>query len=190
VFGGSNGDDITQPYDPIALGEPEQIPAWVEIATEVIRYTGSKAGTAQSVQTNVSNSLIQVIGFSAGADAAIMFADNYISTNVGCGRISDVASLGGTLSGTMIDGSSLAETHIWTAVFNRLLDNGIDIYALNDSAAGGNESSSYQPPVNASGSFIYVDRPTQEHWQGGFPGTGTNNSRTFRQEVLDWFNSN
>ncbi len=188
VFGGSNGIDITQPFDPIALGLPEQIPAWVPVATEVRRYTGSKQGTALAVVGDYSDAEILIIGFSAGGDAAVMYAEHYLSSNEGCGRIRGIAILGGTLTGTMINGANLMNE--WPNVFDRLLFNSVDIYVLNDDAAYGDETANYAPPVSAPGVYVYVDHPQQQHWQGGYPGTGTNNNDQFRTEVLSWFSSN
>jgi hypothetical protein len=193
VFGGSNGVDITQPFDPIAIGLPEQIPAWVNDqtdydVTEVIRYTGSKRTHALAVSQDYKDADILLIGFSAGADSAIMYAYDYVLNNVGCGRIRGVASLGGTMSGVMIDNMSNLQD-VRTQVVDQLLLSGVDLYFLDDSAAGGDELANYTAPP-AIGSFQFVSRVSQEHWQGGYPGTGTNNSDIFRQEVLNWFQSN
>jgi hypothetical protein len=46
----------------------------------------------------IQNPEILLIGYSAGADAALMFADEFVQTNAG-GRIAAVVMLGGTLSG-------------------------------------------------------------------------------------------
>ncbi len=56
-----------------------QTPVWVQDATEVVPYPGgSNANPANAVDPNAYNdSNLIVIGYSAGADTALMFADKY-----------------------------------------------------------------------------------------------------------------
>jgi len=144
-----------------------------------------------------------VIGYSAGADAALMFADKYRTQNNGTGIITDIALLGGTMSGTMPDGRDLANE--WRKVLDNLLLEGTDVYILDDRACGGHEAMGYTPPPASTGTFHFEYRtiwddcsneakaqdPTgQEHWDGGLSGNlgiGTNNSVAFKNEVYAWF---
>lgn len=87
----------------------------------------------------------------------------------------------------MVDNNNLGL--VWQQVLQSLSLADVDMYFLDDSAGGGMETASYVPPPNATGRFVFISRPAQEHWQGGTVGTGTNNSPDFRQEVLTWLGS-
>ena len=190
-FGGSDGQSVQNPGpDPY-----KQTPVWAESATQVIPYPGgSKAAQANAVDVNAyKDTDLIVIGYSAGADAALMFSDKYRinqTQNNGVGKITDVAVLGGTMSGTMTDGRDLAQ--VWPGVLDSLLIWGTDIYILDDKAQYGNEASGYQAPPDAIGTFHFESRTDQEHWDGGLDGNlgiGTNNSAEFKAEVFSWFAS-
>jgi YD repeat-containing protein len=194
-FGGSDGVNLANPGPDPKL----QTPVWVQNATQVVPYPGgSKADQANQVDINTYKDVnLIVIGYSAGGDAALMFADKYRIhqfQNSGTGKITDIAVLGGTMSGTMTDGRNLAQE--WPNVLGGLLVWGTDVYILDDKAAGGGEANGYQPPANATGTFHFVQRNDeqygQEHWDGGLGGQlgiGTNNSESFKNEVYSWFNS-
>jgi YD repeat-containing protein len=190
-FGGSDGVSLANPGPDPTL----QTPVWVQGATQVVPYPGgSKANQANQVDINTYKDVnLIVIGYSAGGDAALMFAEKYRIQqfqNNGTGKITDIAVLGGTMSGLMTDGRNLAQE--WPSVLSGLLVWGTDIYILDDKAAGGGEANGYQPPANATGTFYFVQRLEQEHWDGGLGGQlgiGTNNSEAFKTEVISWFNS-
>ena len=95
------------------------------------------------------------------------------------------------MSGPLVNGGRL-ETE-WPRILDTLLRWGTDIYVLDDKAFYGDEASGYSAPQDAVGTFFYDSRPEQEHLQGPFDGsisylsTGTNNSPTYRDYVLSWF---
>jgi hypothetical protein len=92
------------------------------------------------------------------------------------------------MTGEMPDGSDLAK--MWPEILDNLLSDGADVLIVDDAAYYGDEASGYQPPIGAKGTFSFESYPDQEHWQGGYPGTGTNNSPEFRSYVLSWFQNN
>lgn len=152
----------------------------------------AKQNQANSV-TGYENHDIDAIGYSGGADSALMFADSFQQNNVGTGRITGLALLEGTMSGGMSGGLRLESE--WGAMLDRLLLDGVNIYILND---GGNDVgewpqvASYTPPSGATGTYCYDPRPDQPHWDGGLSGQvgiGTNNSAEYRDFVMGWLNN-
>ncbi|CAG0990738.1 hypothetical protein ANRL4_02454 [Anaerolineae bacterium] len=183
-FGGSDGVNLNT----VGPDPKLQTPVWVSIANLSVQYPGTKRQQAAQA-VGYENSKIIAIGYSAGADTALIFADNYRRTNSGTGRITGVGVLGGTMSGTMMDGVTSLAT-VWQSVLNELLQSGANIYILDDKAAGGDEAASYVKPSGAPGIFHFEQRLSQEHWDGGLggkTGIGTNNSDIYRDEVLNWF---
>jgi hypothetical protein len=191
VFGGSDGQNIrNNGPDPV-----EQIPVWNEIGTLVIPYRGSKISQANDVPIDqYKNTNLILIGYSSGADAALIFADKYYrqqTTNHYSGKITDMA----LLATTMTDDAAYIDSE-WTNILDRLLIWGTDIYILEDSAHYGDKPKSYQTPTGATGTFKFDSRPTQGHWQAEHmetpprPGTGTNNSLEFRSYVMGWLRDN
>jgi hypothetical protein len=188
VFCGSNGNNLEdEGPDP-----KDQIPAWINDITEVIQYKGGIGGKAGQANTaninNYSSSSVFIIGFSSGADAGLMFAEKFIREKNRNVTVKGIALLAGTMTGKMSDGRDLSQE--WRGILDNLLINGVDVYIVDDKASFGDEASSYTPPDGATGSFFFDSRPSQEHWQGGYPGTGTNNSPSFRDYVFNWFASN
>jgi len=193
-FGGSGGDTAFPGPDPFG---PTKV--WAESATsanEVISFPGGSNGVGKMKQANAvdinayKDANLILIGYSAGGDAALIFADKYRKyqqVNNGKGKITDIAVLGGTMTGNMTDSGTLAER--WEVVLNNLSMWGTDIYILDDMAGGGGDASGYSVPSGATGTFYFDLRLDQEHWQGGYPGTGTNNSITFKDYVFSWFSS-
>jgi hypothetical protein len=199
-FGGSWGQDRITERGP---NPAEQTPVWNETADVVIQYPGSKTEHAKMVNIDdYANTNLIVIGYSAGADSALIFAYAYWQEQQKqgfLGRITDIAVLGGTMTGNLIDGGNLATE--WPHILNTLLGWGTDIYVLNDidQAGTGGEASGYSAPSGATGEFWYDDQSDpstgQEHWQGPWGGpisyssTGTNNSPAFRDKVMSWFDN-
>jgi hypothetical protein len=210
-FGGSGGSGL-EPEGP----DPSiQTPVWVNGVTQVVRFPGGgsqgKPNQANKVDINTYKDVnLIVIGYSAGGDTALIFADkyrNYQQTNSGgTGKITDIAVLGGTFTGQMTDGRDLAKE--WPTVLGSLLTWGTDIYILDDRACGGGNANGYQAPSGANGTFHpefrsisgndcdaqakIDDKSGQEHWDGGLSGSlgiGTNNSATFKTEVYNWFDA-
>ena len=191
-FGGSGGSlDLPGP-DPYY-----QTKVWADSATQVVRFPGGgrqgKPNQANDVDINTYKDVnLIVIGYSAGGDTALIFADKYRNyqqtNNGGTGKITDIAVLGGTMTGLMTDGRDLAQE--WPGVLNNLLMWGTDIYILDDKADGGGQAGGHVVPSNATGTFHFEQRLEQEHWDGGYPyGEGTNNSVAFKNEVYTWFDA-
>lgn len=163
---------------------------WADSATEVEPFPGGANGVGKQKQADAIDinaykdvNLI-LIGYSAGGDSALIFADKYRKypqENNGIGKITDIAVLGGTMTGNMTDSGTLLET--WPVVLDNLLLWGTDIYILRDDANFGDKASVYSAPVGASGTFFYDDRPNQSHT------TFTNNSESYKNEVYNWFSA-
>ena len=96
-FGGSNGSSLADPGPDPKI----QTPVWV-IDADVYKYPGGSKN-AQADEVNISsykNNTIIIIGYSAGADTALIFANkfrDYQKKNSILGSISDVIILGGTI---------------------------------------------------------------------------------------------
>ncbi len=188
-FAGSDGVSLND----IGPNPSFQTPVWIQDVNQVVRFPGGgingkmNQANAVNIDTYKDVNLI-VIGYSSGGDAALIFADKYRRQqiqNCGSGKIIDIAVLGGTMTGKMTDGRDLAKE--WPEVLDNLLVWGTNIYILEDKAAYGGAAAGYKAPPNATGRFHFEYRPSQEHWQGGYPGNGTNNSPEFRADVYSWF---
>ena len=69
LFGGSYGSDYVEVKGPLP---EDQLPVFSERATESVQYPGRKQQQADDVKGNYSN--LQIVGYSAGADAALIYA--------------------------------------------------------------------------------------------------------------------
>ncbi len=163
---------------------------WSAIADEGVQYCGGKWNQVQGVEGNYSNSDVFVIGYSAGADSALMYAYNYMMNNQGSGQITGVAVLGGTMTGLMpFNGQSSDLENHWQEILDYLLLNGVDIYIVDDWADYGDEASGYQEPDGSIGTFEHVFE-NMEHWVNpNGTGISVNNSEDVLKRTLDWFNS-
>jgi hypothetical protein len=195
-FGGS--------WDQSRINEPGPDPAfqtnaWHQIANESIPYPGNKQEHARSVNISAyANSDLVVIGYSAGADSALIFAYAYWEEQQKQGfpgRITGIAILGGTMTGPLVNGGNLEER--WPDILNTLILWGTDVYVLNDSTRTSSQVAGYSAPsAQNAGRFWYDDQPQQEHWSGpwsteiSYLNNGTNNSPSYRDKVLDWLGSN
>lgn len=206
-FGGSWGG--TTPGTSITDPGPEprcQTGIWTDIADLPLRYPGSKADHVR-MAIGYENTDVFVIGYSAGADSALMFADKYLADKAianTSGQITGVLLLGATLSGTMPSergGGSLTDR--WQEIVSSLISNRIPVYVYDDAGAN--------PPWNfSSPSELYkYDSNSTEHidWQDyvsrchtHFEATGqilprpdqafaigTNSSERIRDSLLSWF---
>jgi hypothetical protein len=193
VFSGSWGD-------PERINEPgpspeSQIPHFTEVATEAVPYPGSKK--AQADNANDYDGDLLIIGYSSGADSALIYADKYMRMNPNKSErweIIGMALLGPTMTGRMDD---LGEQFLddpwedhgimhWERILDELLIGQTNIYLLNDSRRRASFMD-YNAPPSARGILKKEHRPRQQHFQPGTSGTGTNNSIAFRDEVLNWF---
>lgn len=128
-FGGSGGS-----LDPKGPDPYYQTKVWADSATQVVRFPGGgsdgKPDQANEVDINTYKDVnLIVIGYSAGGDTALIFADKYRThqiQNSESGKITDIAVLGGTMTGKMTDGRDLAQE--WRGVLDNLLMWGTDIY--------------------------------------------------------------
>lgn len=177
-----------------------------------------QADMAMADFQQLKNYNLLVIGYSAGADTALIFAQKYyekIATEGGSGNITGLALLGPTLSNPQVSSNDLAYSNLstnWQNILNDLLvKRGTDVYILNDGGFAGNtfSDSHYTAPGNAQGRLRHEIRDrdydpntiTQEHinnyhdpgsygFQNGWPPNATNNSEAFKAEVLQWFSDN
>ena len=208
-FAGCSGNtSITGP-------EPkDQAIVWHEIADVSIRYYGDYKnidGDPEDMDINYKykrgqinqlgsiskyeNSLLYVIGYSAGADTALMFAYKFLQhtklydTN---GFIQKLAILGPTMTGGLpeIEGSNYSGdlSSCYLDFLDELLMNGTDIYVLDDEANDGGDTFGHEAPEGALGFFQHVSDTSRTHFAGPGYGNGTNNDPVLRDTVLDWFN--
>jgi len=190
LFTGSYPGRITEQGPPSEV----QMPAWVERMNAVggysRRYEGSKASQAQNALNLGLSGDIVVIGYSSGADTAVIFSNQYLMS--GAGRITDLVILGGTMSGTMPDGSDLGDS--WMCILIDLLNSGTDIYALNDDGADfllGDDPewtifNSYleNNGRHTRGTYNYVlDSRPHYHSQRG---VGTNDDPQLIESIFNW----
>lgn len=197
-FGGSDPSDINRVTDE-AFAKC-QAPVWWPNADRTVAYPGRKLTQAQNA-AGYENHDITIIGYSAGADAALIFADMYLKQkqagNGGTGRILDLALLGPTLSGGMDVGTLQVQ---WKDVLTSVLASGTNIYLLDDDA---NEYclnnacvviEEFTQPIGASGKYERVSRPDLEHYDYDAPwceeGNGTNNDPNLVPPILQWLRDN
>jgi len=197
-FGGSYGQDRIGERMPF----PEyQTNAWYAIADLSVPYPGNKTQHAKQVDISAyTNFNLVVIGYSSGADTALIFSYAYYKEQQKqgfSGRITGLAMLGGTITGELIGGGNIEAE--WPRIFNELIVWGTDIYVLNDDTRTSGAVSGYSPPPCDNpnvGRFWYHDLPTQEHWSGpwstevSYYNVGTNNSAGYRDSVISWLNNN
>jgi YD repeat-containing protein len=169
----------------------DQLPYFSQIATESEPYPRSKQTQANNM--SIYDDEVLIIGYSAGADAALIYANDYMNTHPnqvqeeGRWKITGVALLEPTGTGTMSGGGSLATE--WNSIIDRLLQGGTDIYYLNDN--GDEELSianNYTPP-GATGDFYRDDRNIRHYDPENCGGNATNNSISVRDDVINWFRS-
>ena len=207
-FAGCSGDTSHTGPEP-----KDQAIVWYEIADVSIQYYGDigldnkaekindnykyKSGQISQLgdMSKYANSLLYVIGYSAGADAALMFAYKFLQhtkLNDTNGFIQELAILGPTMTGGLpvIEGSSYSGdlSSCYTDFLDELLLDGTDIYVLDDEAGGGNDTYGYKAPDGATGFFEHVSETSRTHFAGSGYGSGTNNDPALRDTVLDWFN--
>jgi pimeloyl-ACP methyl ester carboxylesterase len=161
LFGGAYGAKwITQEGPEVK----DQLPHFNQIATESVKYPGSKRAQAGSVKGNYDNVDLLIIGYSAGADAALMYADNH------SGSIKGVGLLAPSMSGTMPEGGEPGGGDLrlqWKGIVDKLLTGGTHIYLLVDASFPESHYaplvSGYRPPgaTNKSGDFYLDNTNTQ-----------------------------
>ena len=189
VLGGSyTTDRINEPGPDPSI----QTPHFAAAATiEPIQYPGSKQTQANNTHNEVNANNIDgdllIIGYSAGADSALIYADRYMREHPeekDDWGITGIALLGPTMSGTMNEGGTLDAQ--WERIMNDLLAGGTNVYWLDDDTKDSPEFRSYQAP-SCNGVLKKDRRPEQVHYDKKNSGLGTNDSLTFSQEVLNWF---
>lgn len=141
VFGGSKVGDIN-----VIGPKPEAIngvPYFHEKATESVQYPETrdkdnnlidnpgKQGQANRVTSNYIHRIgdlgLQVVGYSAGADASLIYAHDYMQAqnkHTDRAQITAVALLGPTMTGKMSNGDLKNE---WYTIMDELLWQGVDI---------------------------------------------------------------
>lgn len=232
-FAGSFGDGINPMTGKSYMEEngpvrETQTPFWDSIADYWYEYPGHRnnglngknlqADNAMADFQQLKNYNLLVIGYSAGADTALIFAQKYyekIDTEGGSGNITGLALLGPTLSNPQVSSNDLAYSNLstnWQNILNDLLVNrGTDVYILNDGGFAGDtfSASHYTAPGNAQGRLLHEIRDkdydpntiTQEHindyhdpdsygFQQGWTPNATNNSEAFFNHVMQWFSGN
>jgi hypothetical protein len=197
-FGGSGGQAQIQGDGP----DPAvQTPVWYEIADRSYQYKGSKNSHAQDAINDIAdyeNKNLLVIGYSSGADTALIFAEQYYQhkdANMTQGNITGIALLGST----MTDPNHVLDTsnHWMEIMDDLLLVRGAKVYALNDNSIYDDILADYSSRPGASlATYWYDERdkahyndyhdPTSYGYQQGWPPEGTNNDPGFRDEVMSW----
>jgi RHS repeat-associated protein len=206
-FGGSWGG--TTPGTSITDPGPEprcQTGIWTDIADLPLRYPGSKADHVR-MAIGYENTDVFVIGYSAGADSALMFADKYLADKAianTSGQITGVLLLGATLSGTMPSergGGSLTDR--WQEIVSSLISNRIPVYVYDDAGANppwnfSSPSELYQYDSNSTEHIDWQDYVSRCHTHFEATGEilprpdqafaiGTNSSERIRDSLLSWF---
>ena len=205
LFGGSLG---TGNLD-LAGPSPEcQTPVWSDIADFVVGYPGTQTPdpttqfTGKRLQALNAGQVMPntlLIGYSAGADSALIYAYDNRAT----GNIKGVVLLDGELDGTRSDGRRMGcgpnetqcinngDSQVWREMLDAVLQSGITVYFLDDKAGGGaSKVADYQQPNGSLGRFIYDPRLSVEHLDSGLSGLrggGTNNNEDICRAVLTSF---
>jgi hypothetical protein len=175
----------------------DQLPYFNQIASESVRYPGELPGgkqrQAKNVRGNYTDVSLLIIGYSAGADAALIYADGYMRDHpkqeaAGRWKITGVALLGPTMSGGMTSPGGNLDAR-WSSIMHKLLRGGTDIYLLDDAAPEKYTPFTAAPP-GSTGRYKYDSQPSLRHYDPtSCCGEATNNSIAVRNQVLSWFNS-
>jgi hypothetical protein len=196
VFCGDNGN-VNLPNSQC----PQQVPAWSTnpIGGEVyfIPYQGDKSITGDFATNtlNIPNDVpVIIIGYSAGAEPALIYAVDRISQG---GKIQAVVLLGPTFSGADRNGTDLgfsSSSGGWKEYMDIISNYGGDIIIVDDQdghriryfcpilfGLNCNDHTAawdYAPPAGASGSFVYIISQSQHYADpvnpGPYIGTNTN----------------
>lgn len=180
-FGGSYVGRITE-QGPLPS---EQTPRYADFASEVVRYPGSKQ--VQADAANKYDEDLLIIGYSSGADTALIYADMHMRAHPeqkGNWSIVGVALLGPTMSGTMAGGGNLDVQ--WERIMDELILGGTNIYWVDDDTLPESEFTNYQPPSSCIGVLNKVRRNDLMHYSDTI-GKGTNNNVDLFNDILNWF---
>jgi len=220
LLGGSPGDASQIGPDENDPTTDAQTPTWYELVQpeHFYQYPASKLEHAKDamgrgVCPKYANYDLVVIGYSAGADSALLFAEMYYSykdANNTPGNIIGIALLGPTMS----DDTGYLDTD-WKRIMNDLLiERGTKIYAINDNGGAGDALEDYRAQSGYFASTYeydlqdnrFCDAPDynpevdrklgepchgRDHWSTehltpGWATYGTNNDPDFRDRVIDW----
>jgi len=203
-FGGSNPTaGITTPTDePFARRQAAFLSA---SADQIIPYTGTSklthAQTALGVVSGQDNLII--IGYSAGADSALIFSDLYREEKIqnrASGNLTGLALLGPTLDGGIGQSQTLRTESEglpqWQRILNSLLGDGTRVLVLDDEFEPGRESAkpnwSAYTPENSN--YCYVRRSDLKHYVDpsldATTNPGTNNNSQLPSQILDFLRGN
>lgn len=151
-----------------------------------IRYPGgenAKADQAKLAQGNQPNKAVDIIGYSAGTESALMYAMWRLEKGQ---KVDSVVLLGPTFVTTT---KRFNEPNGgWSAVLDTLLSKGVDVYVLDDgrNLFDKNSASKYKPPSTATGSWTYAQRPIEHFSKRPKLSQGTNNNPKVKNEVYNW----
>lgn len=171
-----------------------QTPYWAAAADISVVYPGSKSGQAQDPSVANLSSPLFIIGYSAGADTALIFADDFTRRG---GRVIGMALLGVSFSGQM---GITTLTQEYERILDELLAAGTYVYLLDDFPHNP-LASSYTPSNPSNYTYVYSNR---EHLDSDSltaidqcvsgkgtplpgPGDGTNNDPAVVEEIFGWF---
>ncbi|MBK8139253.1 MAG: hypothetical protein IPK52_26115 [Chloroflexi bacterium] len=117
----------------------------------------AKLAAQQLIERGITTQDISLIGYSAGADAAMIFMDEYVDQlrqSGWTGKVSDIVIIGGTATGGMSGGRALEDN--WSSLANSILHGGTDILVVDDNAENVSMPSSYpQPTRRGVGTLTY-----------------------------------
>ncbi|NIT61334.1 MAG: hypothetical protein GWN00_35550, partial [Aliifodinibius sp.] len=194
LFGGIGPGGLNEPGPEPA----DQLPHFNQIATEPVNYPGEGGKEQQALNVTGTypseNKELLIIGYSAGADAAMIYAKLFMDTHPE--KIEAVVLLAPTMSGSTANtlGGKL-EDH-WKLILDELLLDGTDIYLLDDAhtqEAVAPPSYGYSPPgtiPGETGDYHYVNQDWRLHYDPtSCCGDATNNSIQVRDQVVSWYNS-
>jgi RHS repeat-associated protein len=185
-FGGSNPIDATlkgpSPYS--------QSPIWTtnqngEPITE-IPYPGgesAKADQASFAEGLLVDESVDLIGYSGGTEAALMYAVWRIENDQ---EVNSVTLLGPTFQTSTMNFSN--PDGGWSAILDTLLNNGVDVLVIDDgwNPFDQNAASTYEPPSSATGSWTYKHPWIDHYSEHPIHLPGTNNNRELKRYVYYW----
>lgn len=197
-FGGSNTNlGITEPVAPTYLEAVRftfnQARIWADLSDRFYTYPGGKAAQArQALTSEPTFGDVIAIGFSAGADAVLIYADEFVPTAYS-ERLRSMILLGPTMAATIdgsrtLHGSDLQYSEV-ERILKESLSAGTNILVYDD--AGGDDPTAlynrFQAPTEAgTGHYCYVNAPQRPHFDYNYSGLGTNDSTQLRDLILEW----
>jgi|CXWJ01.1.fsa_nt_gi hypothetical protein len=196
-FGGSYTTDINNPGPSPFVQSPLWTTDQAGRPVNLVPYPGSQKGaekddgrpstvpgkTQQAINAQglLVNESVDIIAYSAGTEASLMYAQWRLENGQG---VNSVVLLGPTFvtSSMTFDEPNGG----WSGVMDDLIEQGVNIYVLDDSRREDEDSRDYLPPTCSSCGVYHRQRDKLDHYSYFDWFEGTNNSQRIKNTVYSW----